>query len=292
MNLRELQRHLDQFMHEKNKSGITDFEGYSPIDMNQILHFTFGPESPIQLQKPDDSRYLKVPIFCQVKYLAELISKNGEIKLTAKGFLPTKIVSELYAQGFIKDQHIESGLFKLYKETDAKSINLTRIMLELAGLTKKRNGKLSLTKSSEKLLSNNHELFRLLLETFATKFNWAYYDGYGDNKIGQLGFGFSLILLSKFGHEKKLDSFYAEKYFKAFPALKGQIKSAFSTSEVYSERCYSIRSFHRFLDYFGFITIEEIRHGFDSTIYITKTELFDELIKCTPHKNRSGTNAK
>jgi len=33
------------------------------------------------------------------------------------------------------------------------------------------------------------------------KFNWAHLDGYGENNIGELKFGFSLILLNKYGAE-------------------------------------------------------------------------------------------
>lgn len=286
MNLEELQRHFDKEMNEQNNRGISDFEGYSPSEMNQILYSTLEPESPLQLQKLSDSDYQKIPILNQIKYLTGLIDKTGELKLTNKGFLPTKIVSELYQQGFLKDEHIGKGISKLYKETDSMSVNLTRILVELAGLTKKRNGKLSLTKSSTKILADNYELLRLILSTFAAKFNWAYYDGFGENQIGQLGWGFSLILLSRYGREKRLDSFYAERYFRAYPQLLESINASYGTLESYSTDCYSIRTFDRFLNYFGLIKIDKEDRGFNSKKYFTKTELFDRLIKCTPHKTR------
>jgi len=287
MDLKDIQRHIDQVMNEQNNRSIPEFEGYSPFEMHQILHFTFGKDSPIQLQKLSDSDYKKIPILNQIKYLTDLIDKNGEIKLTNKGFLPTKVVSDLYQQKFIKEYHIEKGISKLYKETDSMTINLTRILVELCGLVKKRNGKLSLTKNSKKILADNHELLRLILLTFATKFNWAYYDGYGENQIGQLGYGFSLILLSKYGHESQLDSFYAERYFKAFPQLLDSVEPNYGTLERYTARCYSIRTFDRFLDYFGLVNIEEQGKWLDSITYITKTDLYDELIQCTPHNTRS-----
>lgn len=286
MDLNDLQKHIDKVMHEQNNRGIPDFEGYSPFEMHQILHFTFSLNSPIKLQKLNDSDYKRIPFYNQIKYLTDLIAKSGEMKLTNKGFLPTKIVSDIYAQGFIKDEHIESGISKLYKETDSMSINLTRILIELAGLIKKRNGKLSLTKSAENILSDNFEFLHQIFITFATKFNWAYYDGYGENNIGQLGYGFSLILLSKYGHEKRKDSFYAEKYFKAFPQLLESIEPSYGTLESYSARCYSVRTFERFLDYFGLIIIDKEGKGFDSIKYITKTDIYDKLIKCTPHNTR------
>lgn len=286
MDLKDIQKHIDQVMNEQNNRSISEFEGYSPFEMHQILHFTFCRDCPIQLQKLSDSDYRKIPILNQIKYLIDLIDKTGEIKLTNKGFLPTKIVSDLYNQGFLKDEHLEKGISKLYKETDSMTINLTRILVELAILVKKRKGKLSLTKSSQKILSDNEELLRQIFLTFTNKFNWAYYDGYGENQIGQLGYGFSLILLSKYGQIKRLDSFYAEKYFKAYPQLLDSIEPSYGTLEKYASRCYSIRIFDRFLDYFGLIKIEEEKNGFDSIKHIIKTDLFDRLINVRPHNTR------
>jgi len=286
MDLKDIQRHIDQAMNEQNNRPIPEFEGYSPFEMHKILHFTFAIDSPLKLQKLSDTDYKKIPILNQIKYLTDFIDKNGDIKLTNKGFFPTKIVSDLYSQGFLKDEHIEKGISKLYKETDSMTINLTRILVELAGLVKKRNGRLSLTKSSKKIIGDNEELLRQIFLTFTNKFNWAYYDGYGENHIGQLGYGFSLILLSKYGKEKRLDSFYAEKYFKAYPRLLDSVEPNYGTLERYSTNCYSVRTFDRFLDYFGLINIEEEGKGIDSFKYISITDIYDRLIKCTPHNSR------
>jgi hypothetical protein len=286
MDLKDIQSLIDQVINEQNNEPILDFEGYSPFEMQKILYSTFATDSPLQLQKLSDEDYKKIPILNQIKYLTDLIDKNGEIKLTNKGFLPTKIVSDLYSQGFLKDVTIEMGISKLYKETDSMTINLTRILVELAGLIKKRNGKISLTKASQKLLGNTEELLRLVFLTFTNKFNWAYFDGYGENQIGQLGYGFSLILLSKYGQEKRLDSFYAERYFNAYPRLLLSGLPNYEPNERYSTRCYSIRTFDRFLDYFGLINIEKEGDYFDSINYLSKTDLFDRLIKCSPPEVR------
>ena len=286
-NLEELQKYLDKIMNEENNRGLPNFEGYSPIEMEYILYDTFGDNSPIQLLKLTESNYNNIPILNQIKYLLQLIDEKGELKLTTKGFLPTKIVSDIYDQGFIKDEMIESGISKLYKETDSMSINLTRILSELSGIIKRRNKKLSLTKKGKKELNDNHRLFESIFTTFGTKFNWAYYDGYGDNQIGQLGFGFSLILISKYGSEKKPDSFYSSKYLSAFPKLIEQIEpSRFDSNERKASRCYSLRTFDRFLNYFGLIKIES-ENKWDSEKFIVKTELYDKLIKVRPHNNGS-----
>lgn len=117
--LEELQEYLDQFMNQRNSRGLNEFEGYSPIEMQHILYDTFGDKSPIRLQKLKDEDYQSIPILNQVKYLARLISNAGELKLTKLGFLPTKVVSDLYGQRFMKEYDIESNISKLYKETDS-----------------------------------------------------------------------------------------------------------------------------------------------------------------------------
>jgi len=281
--LEEINKHFEKIMNIRNNLGLPDFEGYSPAEMQFILYDTFGENSPIQLMELTESDYKRIPILNQIKYLLQIIEDCTELKLTNKGFLPIRIVAEIYRQGFIKDEHIESGLSKLYKETDSITINLTRILIEISGLVKKRNNKLSLTKTGKSIIGNDFNLLTLIFQIFGNKFNWAYYDGYGENQIGQLGFGFSLILLNKYGSEKQIDSFYANKYLSAFPMLIEQIESSrFNSRESQASKCYSLRTFDRFLDFFGLIRIEA-ENKWDADKFIIKTELFDELIKVRPH---------
>src|SRR5690606_10614748 len=87
------------------------------------------------------------------------------------------------------------------KEGDVTSITLSRILLTISGLVKKRSNKLSLTKQGLETIQNDGDLVQLIMKTYGLKFNWAYFDGYGENGIGQIRFGFSLILLSRYGHE-------------------------------------------------------------------------------------------
>lgn len=285
MDLNDIQKHIDRVMNEQNNREIPDFEGYSPFEMHHILHFTFDSNSPIILQKLADLDCLKCPMFNLVKYFLNLVNEKGEIKLTGKGFLPTKIVQDIYNQGFLEEYQFSFGISKLYKESDSLTVNLTRLLAELAGLTKKRNGKISLTKAGEKITSDNQKLFDLIFKTMTQKFSWAFYDGYEDQQIGQFGFGFSLILLSKYGEEKQLDNFYSKKYLKAFPQFLESITPTYGTVEEYASNCYSVRTFQRFLSFFGLIEMEKQGNGLDRKIFIKKTELFDKLIKVRPHNN-------
>jgi len=279
--MKKIEEIIKQIIEEENNRSIPEFEDYSPNEMEYILNSPFEENSPIELLKLPDSDYENIPILKQIKYLLRIVEKHGELKLTTKGYLPTKIVADIYKQGFIKDEWIDSGIMKLYKELDSVVIGLTRILAELSGVVKKRRGRLSLTKKGRMQLDDNYELFKNLFTTFALKFNWAYFDYFESEEIGQLGFGFTLILLKKYGNKKRPDSFYAKKYFEAFPHLLEDVRPTEYLSVIEkATTCYSVRTFKRFLDYFGLIKTEG--QGFFSKIYLKKTKFFDKIIKIKP----------
>ena len=132
--------------------------------MQYILYDVFNSKSPIETLKAKQSIYQNIPIFNQVKFLLDLINKKKELKLTNKGFLPTKIVAELYGKGFMKDYFIENGISKLYKESDVPTINLAKILLELSTLVKIRNNKLTLTKTGVEQIDKDHLVFQNIFE--------------------------------------------------------------------------------------------------------------------------------
>lgn len=273
-----IEKYVIEAMNKKNNESIADFEGYSPNEMQYILYDVFNSKSPIETLKTKQSIYQNIPIFNQVKFLLDLINEKKELKLTNKGFLPTKIVAELYGKGFMKDYFIENGISKLYKESDVPTINLAKILVELSTLVKKRNNKLTLTKTGTEQIHKDHLVFQNIFETFTGKFNWSYFDGFSDEEIGQSGFGFTLILLDKYGEEFRNPEFYAEKYLTAFDFKAKNTVLEFADNP---KRAYIIRTFERFLDYFGFTEYDNN----EKNPKVKKTKIFNELIKIRTHNN-------
>jgi hypothetical protein len=278
------QKDLDSTFILMNNSPIEDFEGFSSADMNYLVYDAFSADSPFQIKKNIPDKILdQIPFLLQIDYLLHRINDLGELKLTAKGFLPTTLVKEIYDLGLIKDYAIEHGITKLYAETSSQPINLTRLITELAGFTKKRYNKLTLTKTwRDKLLKKRRQdIFIQTFSTFAQKFNWGYFDLYSSQATGTVGFTFSLYLLSKYGANERQDSFYSEKYLKAFPSLIDLFKDDKWVTDINRSfnSCYSIRTFDRFLDYFNLIKIRsEGRQYLDSKKFIKKSPLFDDII--------------
>lgn len=281
MDLEEIRKEVARTIEAQNNRGIPEFMGYSPAEFTPLLYDTFGTESPIRLQRLSDADCDRVPMLNQIAWLIDYLKRNNGVKLTAKGFLPTKVVAELYAQGFLKDRSIESGISKLYKEEDSITVHLSKLLLELSGLTKKRKGVLSLKKNAEGLIRDRNALLQLIFRTHAEKFNWPYFDGYEDNGIGQTGFGFSLVLLALFGGEKHLNTFYAEKYFEAFPMLYEGLDPIYRTVEAYAANVWSIRTLDRFLAYYGLMDHEEESPWFETVKFVSPSDLFRRFISFT-----------
>lgn len=49
MDLKDIQKQVEQKMAEQNNRPFQEFEGYSPAEMHQILHYTFEKDSPVKL---------------------------------------------------------------------------------------------------------------------------------------------------------------------------------------------------------------------------------------------------
>lgn len=267
-------------------------DGYSSSEIKYMIVDAFAEDSIIKLNKLEDVDYLRIPILNQIKYLAGLLKKEGDIKLTAKGNLPVKIVADIYAQGFIREKWVDRYLSKVWKENDILSISLTRKLLVLSGIAMKRNNKLVLTKSGGKILNNDEKLLHKILDTFGYKLNWAFFDRYSLEHIGQFGFGFSLAMLSRFGDERRPVNFYADLYLESFPGLLDpSLNNYFLESEHNARICYSLRTFERFLAFFGLINFEYGKNWNDEA-FVSRTDLFDKLICIMPPKRRNNLNDK
>lgn len=266
-----------------NNCPVENFLGLTPNEVNYLLYHTFGDRSPIQFSNDlDDNTLNQIPLFCIAEEYLKIIQRDKQIKLTPLGALPRKVIVELYDKRILLDEYIESGITKLWREQDCISIANTRFTAELAGLVRKANGKLILTKKGVKLLQNENRipLFKLFFQTFTEKLMWGSNDLYHDKTVGQLGWAFSMYMLKRFGNQALTTDFYAEKYIKAFPNFITFFKQAYSTPERQCAHCYSTRTFDRFLLWFGFVTVKRQKHYLDlEPDKFTKTDLVNKVFK-------------
>lgn len=266
-NLEDINKELQKRADAYNNRGLDFFEGLSPEQMRALMQEFPRGKSLLVMNKLSEDELVKCPLLVQMRFLIDKIKGGREIKLTKTGALPTKLVKEIYELGCLKNQFIEDGISALYKESDVPEISITRILLEISSLAKKKYGKLSLTKKGEKYADDGNFILEEILRILFNKFNWAYYDRYGSEDIGRLNPAFSLFLLKKYGSERRSSLFYAEKYFKAFPQLVQDGESSY--------RCYALRTFERYFKFLGFVDIE--KKGILEPASLEKRKFLDQL---------------
>lgn len=253
---------IDEF----NSAPVADFDNLSRSEMYQLLYGDFR-DCVIRIVD-SQSAHDEIPIVQLIDALLDEIKPDLGLKLTAAGYLPVKTVRALYAKRFLVDDFIEHGISKLAGESSSLVISTARVIAELAGFIRKRHGKLFVTKKGIAFRTSKNAV-SMLLTTFGETYNLAYSDGYPSPDIAQVGYRFSIYLLKKYGEKPREETFYAERYFRAFPTLV--------TDRNSDSHCFSVRTFERFLSYFDFCLVE----GFQDSV-VTKRPLLDQYVETNP----------
>lgn len=214
--------------------------GFSPDQMYRMLYMPFEPGCPVQLRSLTDEQIGQVPFMRQILHLMELLS-SGELKLTAKGYIPPKIVEDLYEMG---EHSWNTDWFKQKSEPKTEEIQVLRVVLKECGLIKTRTGKMSLTAKGRKLLANRNELMHTVMLFLLRDYNTGWLDLYEDTEVGNVGRLYSLWLLHKYGGEWRHTDFYTAEYAMAFPMLNDY-------------RAYGYRVFNRLFHLIGLCKVNE-----------------------------------
>lgn len=271
----------EEAINKYNNSPQEKLSGLSPSQTHELIHNPLGENSCIKFSSHITNEILdQIPFFRTAEELLKIIKRDGFLKVTPLGALPKKILVELYDFNFITDEHIASGINKLYREDECISLKIARIVCESTNLVKKSKGKLLLTKNGERCLKaeNRVELFKVIYLIFTEKFNWAYIDGYTKEPVGQYGCLFSIYLLKIFGDKENATSFYASKYLQVFEKFLTLFNDDYVSPEKQFNSCYTVRTFERFTEWFGFTTINGMKNFYDQeNAKIVKTELLDKI---------------
>ena len=223
--------------------------------------------------------FLQSPLVRQYMRLLELCRKG--IKLTPSGFLPNKVVKEIYPLG-PKDPFTEMALSKLGNHINCVSLcHIWELFLK-TGLAKKRKGMLLLTKAGEKVVGKPDKLFRHLMKALSTTADPYYVDGYEIGPFNDLS-QLLCVLLSKSNgqfvsishclHEYGQRHYRLRYFFNEIPweTIPGEISESFFA-----------RTIERFLAWMGLIEFEDEEYlqglTFRTPEKFRTTELFTKFI--------------
>lgn len=240
-----------------NDIPLADFDGLTPNEMHLLLYGPFSAASPLHFSVADlrEEDLDGAPLFQLIRYFLEEVKAQEPMKLTQKGNLPLKLVLKMWDSRIIPGESswaLEN--WKPRQEMDWLYSHWAHLLSKIAGLVKKRNNKLSLTKQGADALADPVQLYAKLLQNFVQEYNWAYLT-YDPERIAQLGAAYSIYLFLKYGREERPASFYSEKYLRAFPIMLHHYAeeriSQYSSVEEPFRNCYSRRTFDRFMGSFG-----------------------------------------
>lgn len=215
VNLDDINRHLGEIMQAQNAAPKPNFNGFSSEQMHQMLNRPLEVGCPVQMRRLTEEQMEQIPVMRQALHLMKALSVK-ELKLTTQGYIPPKMVAELYELG---SHSWNSDWYKQKSEPKTEEVQVLRVVLKECGLIKTRLGKMSLTAKGKQLLADHNELMRTMILFLLRDYNTGWLDLYEDNEVGNLGRLYSLWLLHHYGRDWRSTGFYADEYSKAFPML-------------------------------------------------------------------------
>ncbi|MBL7111153.1 MAG: hypothetical protein ISS19_04345 [Bacteroidales bacterium] len=240
---------------KQNRMPHPDFEGLSPSQMFYIVNDPVS-EQIIGLRDDLDAHIVsELQLVKAAMIILNQIDPEKGLKLTVTGKLPRKAVSEIHSAGIFKQDYDLVLPPKVMNEDDFIPAGMVHILLKLARFVRTSKNKMLLTRTGRSAMKDPVELFSGVYRAFAHSFNKAWFDRYESEEIGNVGFDFTIYLLSRYGDKMRSCEFYAEKYFKAFPMLADLPVSYYNSNNS----CLEVRAFKHGLYLFGLVDREVIK---------------------------------
>src|SRR5690554_6668569 len=225
LSLDELNAALQHKVQDRNNQPHPDFCGVTPTQMANWLYAPFDQLQWVTISTPDSLSASPV-----MRYLAlildDAMAQEGSFKATTKGNLPTKLVkqaSELLPEFAVAqfERDISISEFAGSNEDKFNALHYTRVLAEVAGIIYRRGGYFHVKKDAQKqfLKHGIGAFFMPMLEVTVNRYNWAYFDSYGEHINIRLFWVFMLWRIQKHSSLNQLASETAT----AFPDILTQI---------------------------------------------------------------------
>ncbi|MCF7918306.1 MAG: hypothetical protein K9N06_00150 [Candidatus Cloacimonetes bacterium] len=196
------------------------YEGYADWEISNLIRGCFRKYSSVHIRKRIPEEVLdQIPVLVLVQLYLEKIDIAGGLNLSETYRNEEDIEAELNRHPAARKIDFHSNRKNPALEIEVELSDFIISFCHESKLTKDVKSKRYISRKGRSLLKNGNKLLRNLLHFFTYEYFPGGWDEFGDTVTGQLGIGFSLILLNKYGYEKRTDNFYAKKYLDVFPQL-------------------------------------------------------------------------
>lgn len=282
LSLDELNAALQHKVQDRNNQPHPDFCGVTPTQMANWLYAPFDELEWVTISTPDE--LLASPVMRYLDLiLDEAMLQEGSFKATSKGNLPAKLVkqaSELLPEFAVAQfsKNISISEFAGSNEDKFNALHYTRVLAEISGIIYRRSGRYHVKKSAQKQYQalGIQAFFKPMLEAAISKYNWGYLDGFEFDVDLRT---FWLFMLWRIQNHNSVDQL-AKEVMTAFPDLL----QAFPTDDYLSPESnlsmlIESRFIERFLQYWGFLTIDPRRYV--NTVPVASMVQVQPLLKQT-----------
>ena len=251
-----------------NDSSLDDFCGLSPSQMQELLHAPFAHSALVTIKTPTDLS--KSPVMRYLALILETIDTQGPIKLTPKGNLPVKVVnqaSQLLPEFAIAKYNTIPSIsdFTGSNEDKFNALHFSRIIADIAGVVTCDNKYLSASKSVIQQYQKHGitTFFQPLLATAVNEYNWGYLDHHDSEAPFSTVWLFMLWRLKTHASIARL----CQEVRTAFPFLLEYFSATpYSSAEHELDWVLETRFISRFLEYWGFLTVNPKKFDGDKEI--------------------------
>jgi len=201
--LEEANEAVQEVVEAHNKRPQQEFSGFSPDQIYRLLISDWeSSDSALRLNEHlspgavADARFL-----FNARCFLDALAGAGGVRATQAGNLNRKFVQQMidalrWSDAFA---HMLPFLAKTRNEQDVSGVHFLRVILDCAGLLRKRKGMFYITRKGEALLAEEKAgaLYALLFHAHFHKFNLAYMDRYPECGALQGQMTFSLAVLDR-----------------------------------------------------------------------------------------------
>jgi len=224
-----------------------------------------------------------IPLLEGVNTLLNTIDAKG-LKLTQKGFLPTKVVKSIVeVASTTADERFLKYQTRFYEE-EHFSASLVRMVVEVLKLVRVQKGKLLLTKKGNDYLTLDKHQQYIILFNIMFGINLGYFDGHQEALCVHNSSLIMLQLLRDKSRDFRSVDVYSAILLESYPAVEDDIEllefydyADKNQFEIYVSIA-ELRLFERLFLPLGLVEMEKVKTYMEDGKY-TKSELLDHLIE-------------
>lgn len=191
-----------------NRHAQAELGGLSPVAVDELLVADWERagsairiDGSLPLATLDGARALH-----NARLVLGMLATHGTVKATPKGNLPRTFVTEFHGRMHRSEGEQEEASFmepRVRNEEDLFPLHVMRLLLEIAGLVKRRRGVFSLTQRGARLAGDERagELLAILVRTQFRRLNLAYLDRAAPGPEFQRTIGYTLYQFGRTGDQ-------------------------------------------------------------------------------------------